>query len=826
MAMRRCASPGVLLGCRLLFLVLVSHAVLVPAQTSIGTPFPVATNWMSVGAAYDGTNHLVALESDKQTGNVAAQLISPTGTKLGPLIAVGRNGQTCCNAVAFDGTNYLMVWEDDQGIKNSWTPFMAYGQFISTSGVALGQPFAITDAGISLDGVKFLAFGGGKYLLTYVRLIVPANGDRSDNRTIAGRIISPDGTMGNELRISSGFGAQSSIGFDGTNFFVTWIEDSQDYEVRGRFVNPTGTLGQEISINASPAPSDNHAVVAFDGTNFLVVFHDEVGATATSPTQAWDVFGQRVSPAGALVGGVITISNDPGAQLAMGIGFDGTHYLVAWTDMQSSTNWDVYGRYVGKDGAVVGDRFAINTDAGNQMGGVGTYGNGKYLVLVNTGAQLGSGGPTQVGEVSGLFLSSDQPQPPSVAPPSSLSLTAPASLQSSGRATLTATATYTDGASRAVSATWTSSDAALATVSSSGVLSAGSVTVDTPVTLTATYAENGVTVSASATVTISAAPAALAGIAVSGSGSVQSGGQVLFRVTATYSDGSSRQVTASSWTVSNAALGSVNSRGVLTVGTVTTDTALTVTASYTESGVSRSASASVTVSATPAVLSGLTLIGAQGTVGAGKTLNLSAEGRYGDGSRKRVSATWQVSNAAAGISASGVLTAGTVAQDTQVLITARYSEGGVSVSAEYQTLILATVPVTPDFQAEVEVAGTRSAYSVSLWFNAAAVSALSQAGAFAATQTYKVYVAALVPAGSLVSVPTVFLLNRSNEWQALSSPLAEYLSGVAQNDWQLIELIAGLDISMISGTMIYVGYGTSDTEMIDAGRYRMVYQMP
>jgi hypothetical protein len=411
--------------------------------------------------------------------------------------------------------------------------------------------------------------------------------------------------------------------------------------------------------------------------------------------------------------------------------------------------------------------------------------------------------------------------------PSSLSFTTPATLQSSGRVQLSATASYSNSTSKVVTPTWTSSNPAAATVSSTGVLSAGSVSVDTPLTLTASYTENGVTVGASQTVTISAAPATLAAILMSGSSSVQSGGQVLFKVTAAYSDGSSRQVTASGWTLSNAALGSVNSRGVLAAGSVTADIPLTVTASYSEGGVNRSASASVTISAIPAVLSGLTLIGAQGTVSAGKTLNLVADGRYSDGSRKPVIAAWQVSNpTAASISASGVLTAATVTQDTQVLITSRYSEGGVSVSAEYLTLIQATVTVTPTFQAEVEAAGTRSAYSLSLWFNTAAISAPAQAGTFAGTQTYNLYVAAWVPAGSLLSVPTLFLLNRSKQWQALSFPLAEYLSAVAQNEWQLIELVANLDVSPLSGTLIYVGYGTSDKEMLDAGRYKIVYQVP
>lgn len=936
--MRRC--KGIWVWCRLVFVLLACHAVLAPAQTapssslSIGTPFPIASGLMSMGGAFDGTNHLMALQSDKQTAIVAAQLMSPSGAKVGAQIAVGRSGQTCCTAVAFDGTNYLMVWEDDQGIKNSASPFMVYGQFISKAGVAQGQPIALSSAGIWLDGMKFLAYGGGKYLLTYTRLIVPANGDRSDNRYIAGRIVAPDGTLGNELRISAGFGAGSSVGFDGSNFLVVWREDALDYEVRARLVSPAGALvGQEISINASQAPSDSPLLVGFDGTNYMVVFHDAVGAASVAPTLAavagtwtlastndaysfpsgnvlsvdalgkytsvmpgcwhsgtlsvsggtykmnvlsstgclapgsvitgameltansvkvfngsawglfqrsttqsvaeeWDALGQQVSTAGALVGGVIKIATDPGAQFATGIVFDGTHYLITWTDMQNITNWDIYGRYIGKDGALVGDKFVINADAGNQLGGVGGFANGRYFVAVNSGVQISSNGVTQVGDVSGLFLS----LPPVIIAPSSLSVGAPAVVQSSGRVSLSATAGYTDGSSRAVSAAWSSSDAAVATVSAAGVLSASSVTLDTPVTLSATYTDNGVTVSATKTITISAAPATLAGIAVSGSSSVQSGGQALFKVTATYSDGSSRQVTPGGWTLSNAALGSVSSRGVFAAGTVTANTALTVTASYSEGAITRSASAGITISAVPAVLSGLAVVGAQGSVVVGTTLSLAAEGRYIDGSRKPVSATWQVSNtAAASISASGVLNITSVPK-APVLITARYSEGGVSVSAEYQILIEAMPapsPTPPAFQAsaEVEVAGTRTDYSLSVWFKAGAAApvaaaAQKRAGSFAAAESYKVYVAAWVPAGPLLSVPALFLLNRSNQWQALSFPLAEYLSGVAQNDWQLLEVVANLDVSMLSGTLVHVGYGTSDTEMLAAGRYKVVYQVP
>ena len=158
--------------------------------------------------------------------------------------------------------------------------------------------------------------------MTYTKLIDPALGGQSDNCFIAGRVVDPNGTMGSEFRISTGYGAASDVSFDGANFFVIWREDSQDQEIRGRFVSPDGVLGTEISVNASAAPSDNPKSVAFDGTNYLVVWNDEVGAGN------WDVFGQLISPAGAPVGGVITLSNEPGPQLVTSVAFDGSSLSV------------------------------------------------------------------------------------------------------------------------------------------------------------------------------------------------------------------------------------------------------------------------------------------------------------------------------------------------------------------------------------------------------------------------------------------------------------------------------------------------------------------
>ena len=401
-------------------LVISVFSSIVHSHASIGAEFPIATTAVALSAAFDGTNYLVGLEynhngtADQIDTHVGAQMVSSTGAKIGSVIETTQHG--IAQSIAFDGTNYLMVWEDNQGLSPTNCNLALYGQFISKAGTAVGTSFVIS-SGIEYDGINILSYGSGKYLVTYTKLINIAQCENSTNRYIAGRIIFPDGTMGSEFRISTGNGAKNSMTFDGTNFFVVWVEDSQDYEVRGRVVSPTSALGTEISINATTAPSDNiPPTVAFDGTNYMVVWNDEVNAG----TGDWDVFGQLVKPDGSLVGGVINIAQETGGQFAASIAFDGANYFAVWIDMQNDTDkdgvcdagegtcWDVYGQYISKDGALVGNKVAISTDAGNQLGVVG-YNNGKYLVLVSSGIVLGDG-ITQGGDVYGIFITpSDTP---------------------------------------------------------------------------------------------------------------------------------------------------------------------------------------------------------------------------------------------------------------------------------------------------------------------------------------------------------------------------------------------------------------------------------
>jgi len=377
---------------------------------TLGNPFPVAATAgqeQTLSAAFDGTNYLVGIEGDLAfPSNITAQLISQSGTLVGSRIPVGRSGGA--PLVAFDGTNYLMIWFDD-----ATSGGQLYGVFISKSGIA-NAPFVIDPGPLSTSrDIGGIAFGGGKYMAVYYKT------DSGTGRDIVyGRLVSPSGTVGNEIRISTGYGSKAihNVAFDGANFFVVWDDHASNTSVKGRFVHPSGTPGTEITVKPNGLPNDNPLSVAFDGTNYLVVWTDEV-----KPDQRdWDVFGQLVTPAGALSGGRISISTAPGQQFGPFIAFDGTNYLVSWTDMRNDANgnWtcdagegtclDVRGQYVSKSGIVVGSEFIISNAAGNQLGGfAGQAVNGKLLGLINTGVTM-SGNGLAGGDVQGVFLTGGQ----------------------------------------------------------------------------------------------------------------------------------------------------------------------------------------------------------------------------------------------------------------------------------------------------------------------------------------------------------------------------------------------------------------------------------
>jgi len=111
--------------------------------------------------------------------------------------------------------------------------------------------------------------------------------------------------------------------------------------------------------------------------------------------------------------------------------------------------------------------------------------------------------------------------------------------------------------------------------------------------VTASYTAGSVTRTATASVTIVDIPATLSSLSISGPSTVNENGTAAYTATASWSDNTTTSVTPV-WS-ENSAYASISAGGSLSTTAVTGNQPVTVSASYTAGGVTRTATASVTV---------------------------------------------------------------------------------------------------------------------------------------------------------------------------------------------------------------------------------------
>ena len=222
-----------------------------------------------------------------------------------------------------------------------------------------------------------VSFGAGTYLAVW-------GDDRAGLTDIYGTRVSTGGGVldAKGVLVSGGPTEQHRIdvAFDGTNYLVVWDDNRNGtHDIYATRVSPAGAVLDPAGIAVSVQPHDqNFPAVAFDGTNYLVVWEDyRAGGLA-------DIFASRLSKAGAVLDpNGIAVSTAAFTQGKPDVAFDGTNYLLAWIDDHlHGGDFDIFGARVSPTGTVqAGSPFAISTAANNQDVPAVAHASGNSLVV-------------------------------------------------------------------------------------------------------------------------------------------------------------------------------------------------------------------------------------------------------------------------------------------------------------------------------------------------------------------------------------------------------------------------------------------------------------
>jgi hypothetical protein len=183
----------------------------------------------------------------------------------------------------------------------------------------------------------------------------------------------------------------------------------------------------------------------------------------------------------------------------------------------------------------------------------------------------------------------------------------------------------------------------------------------------------------------------LVSVTVAGPAQVPEGTSASYTATANYTDGSTEDVTASAAWSDNSPFATI-SAGALTAGSVSSNQAVTVTASYTYQSTKQSGTKAVTIVNGTNTLTSVTVSGAS-IVPENTSANYTATAGFSDGSTQDVtaSAVWSENSSYATISA-GVLSAGSVSSNQTVTVTAAYTYGGTQLSGNLTITITNGAP--------------------------------------------------------------------------------------------------------------------------------------
>lgn len=208
-------------------------------------------------------------------------------------------------------------------------------------------------------------------------LVVWSDG-RSGVADIYGARFTPDGVVLDPagIVISTAANRQKSpaVASDGRDYLVVWADQRQDTsDIYATRVTAEGGVLDPAGIPVSAVYGfQGEPAVTFDGTNYLVVWTD--GA---------DIFGARVARDGTVVDtSALALVVETGLQTAPAVASDGANVLVVWADTRNDALGDIYATRITPEGAVLDSAgFAVSAASNVQSNPGVAFGSDGALVV-------------------------------------------------------------------------------------------------------------------------------------------------------------------------------------------------------------------------------------------------------------------------------------------------------------------------------------------------------------------------------------------------------------------------------------------------------------
>jgi hypothetical protein len=195
-----------------------------------------------------------------------------------------------------------------------------------------------------------------------------------------------------------------SIIWNGENFFVAWQDqrNKNRWDIYGALVAPDGTVQKEIQIMAGKPNLDQVGpTLSFDGENHLVVWQGKRN------NKVFNIYFRYVSKDGEVLGKPIQLSSSLKDETSPAVSFDGENYLIVWQDKRKGKLWDIYGARVSPSGDIPDPPIQLTfTGQSDRWNPVLSWNGNHYLVVWESTQQEGSNfsGRRVIPATDGLIL--------------------------------------------------------------------------------------------------------------------------------------------------------------------------------------------------------------------------------------------------------------------------------------------------------------------------------------------------------------------------------------------------------------------------------------